>query len=60
MCIRDRLWTFIGDAVCRTEGVRATVIGDMLSAAQSLAQSFKDNRLTISDKTKLVASDGAL
>ncbi|CAK0877114.1 unnamed protein product [Prorocentrum cordatum] len=31
----------------------ATVIGDMKSAAQSLAQSFKDKRVTISDKTKL-------
>eukprot|EP00959_Pyramimonas_sp_CCMP1952_P257608 5382281-Pyramimonas_sp.AAC.1 len=52
--------TFIDDTVCRTEGARATVIGDTKSAAQSLAQSFKDNRPTISDKTKLVASDDAL
>ncbi|CAK0853994.1 unnamed protein product [Prorocentrum cordatum] len=44
----------------RTESARTTVIGDMKSAAQSIAQLFKDNRLTISDKTKLVASDDAL
>eukprot|EP00959_Pyramimonas_sp_CCMP1952_P070947 1481505-Pyramimonas_sp.AAC.1 len=32
----------------------------MLTAAQSLAHAFKDHRSTISDKTKLVASDDAL
>eukprot|EP00959_Pyramimonas_sp_CCMP1952_P312130 6532606-Pyramimonas_sp.AAC.1 len=32
----------------------------MLTAAQSLAHASKDHRLTISDKTKLVASDDAL
>eukprot|EP00959_Pyramimonas_sp_CCMP1952_P045513 950980-Pyramimonas_sp.AAC.1 len=57
---RAGLWTFIDDTVCRTESARTTVIGDMKSAAQSIAQLFKDNRLTISDKTKLVASDDAL
>eukprot|EP00959_Pyramimonas_sp_CCMP1952_P186730 3904810-Pyramimonas_sp.AAC.1 len=34
---RAGLWTFIGDTVCRTEGALAAVIGDMLTAAQSLA-----------------------
>eukprot|EP00959_Pyramimonas_sp_CCMP1952_P345967 7245791-Pyramimonas_sp.AAC.1 len=37
-CPRAGLWTFFDDTVCRTECARATVIGDMKSAAQSLAQ----------------------
>ncbi|CAK0866039.1 unnamed protein product, partial [Prorocentrum cordatum] len=50
------LWTLIDDAVCRNEGVEMRVVGDMQMAAESLATSFQQARLTISDKTRLVVS----
>ncbi|CAK0826321.1 unnamed protein product, partial [Prorocentrum cordatum] len=50
------LWIFIDGAVCRNQGVEMRVVGDMQKAAGSLATSFQQARLAVSDKTRLVVS----
>jgi hypothetical protein len=50
------LWTFIGDTVCSNERVEVRGAGGMQKAVESLATSFPQTWLTISDKTRLAVS----
>ncbi|CAK0836956.1 unnamed protein product [Prorocentrum cordatum] len=53
---RTGLRTFMDETVCMTEGFQLRMVGDMYSAAASLASYRAEARLTVSDKTCLVTS----
>eukprot|EP00959_Pyramimonas_sp_CCMP1952_P100902 2110710-Pyramimonas_sp.AAC.1 len=50
------LWTFVDDAVGRSEGIPETVVSDMQGLADAFSEGFRTKRLTVSDKTVVLAS----